>query len=166
MCGFSCFFWGGGSWNFFGNFYEINSSQNFSCIAKILVLMVTRNAKNVALTWCQFACPRLIQDLRYRLPFTGVIWAFRPKVRKKSRKGGPKKSENNRKSTIFQVFFKFLTPFSTFFWLFRPPGAKRPGNPLRDFFRTSGQKAQMTRVNGQRYRNSRPFRKCVILTSL
>ena len=49
-----------------------------------------------------------------------------------------------------------MTPFSgadsaLTFWA---PEAERPGNSFRDFFRTLGCKAQMTRVNGQRYRNS------------
>ena len=47
---------------------------------------------------------------------------------------GPKKSENSQKLTIFQVIFKFLTPFSIFFWLLGPPGPRGPGNPFRDFF--------------------------------
>ena len=37
------FFFGGGGLDFLCNFYEINSSQDFFCIAKILVLIALQN---------------------------------------------------------------------------------------------------------------------------
>ena len=43
-CGVFCFFGGGGLENIFCNFYEINCSQDFFCIAKVLVLMVSKEA--------------------------------------------------------------------------------------------------------------------------
>ena len=77
-----------------------------------------------------------------------------------SRPRGSKKSENNRKSTIFQVFFQVFNPVFDFFLTFSapPPPPERPGNPFRDFFRTSGRKAQMTPVNGQLSCQSRILR--------
>ena len=75
-----------------------------------------------------------------------VIWAFRPKVGRKSRKGfsgplgqGPKKSENNRKSTIQKLFQVFNSVFDIFltFWA---PGAERPREPFSRVFSDFGPK--------------------------
>ena len=49
MCGVFLFLLGGGLEICFCNFYEINSSQGFFCIAKILVLMVKPPQDNFSL---------------------------------------------------------------------------------------------------------------------
>ena len=54
-------------------------------------------------------------ELRYRWPFTGVIWALRPKVRKKSRKGFPGPlgpgDPKSQQTIENQLFFKFFSSF-------------------------------------------------------
>ena len=72
----------------------------------------------------------------------GVLRACRPR--------GPGTSGDNRRWCFFSQVFRSFAPFSTLFWLFGPLGPRGPGNPFWDFFRTSGRKAQMTPVNGQR----------------
>ena len=57
MCGVFCFFWGGLE-ICFCNFYEINSSQDFFCIAKILVLMVSK--ESAWLFCCFLFLPRIL----------------------------------------------------------------------------------------------------------
>ena len=73
-----------------------------------------------------------------RCPFTGVIWAFRPKVRKKSRKGfpgplGPAGPQSQK--TIENQWFFVHSIFDFFFWLFVPPrGQEAPGTLFETFF--------------------------------
>ena len=90
------------------------------------------------------------------IPFENKANAFRPKVRKKSRKGfpglsapGAQKSENNRKLAILQ-FQVFNSVFGFFSDLLGPRNREFPGTHFE-----TGRKVQMTPVNGQRYRNIR-----------
>ena len=60
-----------------------------------------------------FECPLIVMSK----PFTGVIWAFRPEVRKVSTEGpgGPKSQKTIGTLTVFQFFIRFSTLFPTLF---------------------------------------------------
>ena len=57
-----------------------------------------------------------------------------------SRPRGPKKSENNRKSTIFQVFFLVFNPVFDFFLTFSVPRSQEAREPFSRLFSDFGPK--------------------------
>ena len=88
--------------------------------------------------------------------FQGVIWAFRQSP-KKSLEKGSRAQKVRKESKIglktgekLDFFVRLLSDF------LGPWGREASGTPFKTFFRTSGRKAQMTPVNGQRHLKAVP----------
>ena len=76
--------------------------------------------------------------LRKHLPATEVIWPFGPKVGKRARPQGQKKSKTESKKSQNSSKTVDFDSFSTPFWTFWAPGPRGPGNSFSDSFSNFG----------------------------
>ena len=125
---------GAGGWKiFFVIFYEIHSSQDFFCIAKITTFLAPYRGHSG---------PSGPKSQKNRKKVAG---ASRPRGQKRLKKS-QKRSKTSQKPPFFDFFNLFFNFFSTFF----DPGAERPRQLFFDFFGISGPKGPNDPCKGPR----------------